>query len=145
MKAPIRFLALLIAIVVVAVAACFATLTLLTRDSNHNVDSHEWLHRELNLTPEEDAALKVIEQKYLLEHSHLEKEMKAAQAHLALILSEEDKHSERVTDAVHEIHRIHGNIQDLSIQHFFEMQTVLPQEKNAKLRQLAAEALSEPQ
>jgi hypothetical protein len=49
-----------------------------------------------------------------------------------------------VTEAVHALHAVHGRLQDLAIQHYYDMLAKLPPNKQERLRGLAVKALSTP-
>ncbi|MDA3874371.1 MAG: TolC family protein [Kiritimatiellae bacterium] len=50
-----------------------------------------------------------------------------------------------VEHAIHQLHEVHGELQNLSIVHFYKMISALPPEKQEKLRAMAVEALSQPE
>jgi Spy/CpxP family protein refolding chaperone len=113
-------------------------------NQHDQADGHLWLHEELGLTAEEAAAIDQFESPYREERSRLNAEFEKRIDRLASLLRESDGVTPEVTHAVHELHSVHGQLQELSIRHYFEMLSVLPPEKQAKLRQLAVEALSTP-
>ena len=106
---------------------------------------HAWLHRELDLTPAEAEAIDAFEAPYRSERARLEEAFDRHVQAIATLLESSDALTPAVTHAVHELHLVHGQLQELSIAHYFEMLSVLPPEKQARLRQLAVDALSTPQ
>lgn len=106
---------------------------------------HQWLHKELDLTVEEAAAIDAFEEPYRDERARLQKEFNARVQAIATLLENSDELTPEVTHAVHELHIVHGQLQELSIAHYFEMLSVLPPEKQEGLRELAIDALSTPQ
>ena len=60
---------------------------------------------------------------------------------LAAAMLEDKAFSERVAAAVERIHHAQGELQKLTIEHIFDMQTVLTPQQAEKLNKLAADAL----
>jgi hypothetical protein len=146
---PRKILAFLLLFGLMATASLvtLATLELMPRAdwSQHDAaDGHQWLHEELGLTAEEALAVDAFEAPYRAERARLSDEFKERIDRLAALLRESDEITPEVTHAVHELHLVHGQLQELSIRHYFEMLGVLPPEKQEKLRKLAVEALSTP-
>ena len=76
MKRALRLAALLLTVVVVAAAACFLTGRLLSHrpapGTGQGADTaHQWVHRELKLTSEQDQSLHPIEQRYAARRDEL--------------------------------------------------------------------------
>lgn len=111
-------------------------------DSNYG---HQWLHNELNLTEGEAAAIDAFEPEYREHRTALEIEFQEKIEELRVILITSDRFSPEVEDAIHELHQVHGQLQGLSIRHYFQMMRVLPPDKQARLKELAGQALSIPQ
>jgi Spy/CpxP family protein refolding chaperone len=107
--------------------------------------SHDWLHDELSLTKEESLKIEELEGPYQEKRSTLLVVFDERIRELSEILRTNDRATPEVDHAIHRIHEVHGNLQQLSIDHYFQMLEVLPPEKQAKLRSLAVEALSEPE
>ncbi|MDP0501452.1 MAG: periplasmic heavy metal sensor [Verrucomicrobiota bacterium JB022] len=106
---------------------------------------HAWLHQELGLSADEAARIDAFEADYRQERTELEAEFNRRIATLAQLLHDNDSYTPEVTAQVHRIHEVHGRLQELAIQHYYEMLSVLPPEKQARLRELAVEALSQPE
>jgi len=111
-------------------------------DQSHG---HVWLHKELGLTESEAERIDAFEADYREQRQQLLADFKGRIKHLADILRTNDSFSDEVTHAVHQLHEVHGKLQNLAIEHYYEMLSVLPAEKQARLRELAVEALSEPE
>lgn len=116
-----------------------------TRWAHDQPQGHHWLHEELGLTEEEAAAVDVFEPNYRRERSELLKEFHKRMGELKDILADQDSYSADVDVAIHRIHEVHGQLQELSITHYYDMLSVLPPEKQDRLRQLAVQALSQPE
>jgi Spy/CpxP family protein refolding chaperone len=106
---------------------------------------HHWLHEELALTPSEVATIEAFEADYRTQKEALLVQFKIKVAELGALLQVQSDVSPEVEHAIHELHIVHGDLQELSIRHYFQMLSVLPPEKQAKLRRLAGEALSVPE
>lgn len=106
---------------------------------------HEWLHEELNLTVQEKDAVQSFEKEYIQERALLLHKFNQRIEHLAELLTIKDELTPEVEHAIHELHLVHGQLQQLSIVHYYQMISVLPPEKQETLRSLAVEALSQPE
>ena len=143
-----KFSGLLLGIVLIAVITCVVTMSLLEHDNKrfHQGDeNHQWLHAQLNLNDEEDAKFHALEKDYKIKRLELEKLFYQEQEKLAKILRENDAFSPEVTQAIHNLHVVHGELQSLCIVHYYDMLAVLPDKKKDKLRALATDALSRPE
>jgi Spy/CpxP family protein refolding chaperone len=105
---------------------------------------HEWLEQELGLSRVELQAINQFVPEYHSERQKLELDFDQRITELGQILAANENYTDAVTHAVHRIHEIHGQLQELSIRHYFDMLRVLPPEKQQGLRDLASEALSRP-
>lgn len=106
------------------------------------LEAHAWLHRQLNLTPEQDKKLAAIEEPFHERTQAIEANIKTANQELAQILSEDQRYSDRVARAVENVHHAQGELQKATIDHFFEMRAILTTEQAAKLNKLAVDALT---
>ena len=143
----LRLLALLLTVVVVAATACFLTGRFLSRhqaSGGGHADAggaHQWVHRELHLTPEQDAALHPIEEKYATRRGELTTAIRQANAELARAIREDRADSPKVAAAVDKIHQAQGELQKVTLEHVFEMRQALTPEQYDKLLNLTAGAL----
>lgn len=108
-------------------------------------DGHQWLSQELNLTPGEVAAIDTFEPEYRQERATLQHHFQAKIDELRKEIVSSDEFSDEAKATIHELHIIHGELQELSIRHYYQMMRVLPPEKQERLREIAAKALSVPQ
>jgi nickel and cobalt resistance protein CnrR len=106
---------------------------------------HEWLHRELGLTPEQLDALKAIESKFESRERELTHHLHMANRDLAKVISEEKGYTPRVAAAVEAVHHHMGELQKASLEHVFEMRRVLTPEQGEKLLKLVADTLEHTQ
>lgn len=120
-----------------------------TRSSAIEVDTgpmaHSWLHGELNFSETERIEMEVMENVYQEDRSQVLDDFNVKIGHLAELLRTEDDLTPAVQEAIHQVHQAHGQLQELSITHYFDMLKILPPEKREKLRNLAARALSQPE
>ena len=105
------------------------------------ITSHEWLHKELSLTDEQTKKLEQVEMTHHQREASLSEAVKTANKSLAQAIKKDGKYSENVKKAVSAIHIAMGELQEATLQHLFEMQTVLDVQQARKLNELAANAL----
>lgn len=114
-------------------------------DPHAPMHGHQWLHEQLGLTEAESAAIDAFEGDYHQKKDALTAQFEARIAELRALLARQDAYSSEVDAAIHRLHEVHGALQELSIRHYYDMMGVLPPEKQAKLRELAVKALSQPE
>ena len=86
---------------------------------------HALLHRQLDLTAEQEAKLDRIEENFAGRRRTLELEMRAANVQLAQAIEAEHGYGPRVTEAIDETHEVMGTLQKETLQHLFAMRGVL--------------------
>ena len=146
MNRALRLAALLLTVAVVAAAACFLTGRFLSHHpapgTGQGADSaHQWVHRELQLTAEQDQALHAIEQRYATRRDELKTAIRQANAELARAIREDRADSPKVSAAVDKIHQAQGELQKVTLEHVFEMRQALSPAQYDKLLNLTATAL----
>lgn len=133
-----------LAVALVTGLASFAMVRWTARPSSANAgDAHAWLHRELNLTAEQEKALEPVEAAFAEKHQRLESALREANRHLAGVIAEDKAASPRVAAAVEHVHHCMGDLQKASIEHLFAMRAVLSPEQGDKLLKLAQRSLEE--
>ncbi len=143
MRLTVRALVLLIIVALIAGGACWLTARHLERQTrNQVVEAHPWIHSQLHITPEQDKALIPIEQRYSEKKKHYAELLRIANQELAQSILADQKDSNRVTAAVAQIHSAQGELQNATLQHIFEMRSVLTPEQYDHLLKMTAEALS---
>lgn len=143
MKSAARGLILLALIAAIAGTACWFTARYLNRTIHADKgDAHAWIHTQLGITPEQDRALGPIEQRYAEERKHHGEMLRIANAELGKAILEDRSDSDRVKAAVARIHEAQGELQNATLQHIFEMKSVLTPPQYEKLLQSTADALS---
>lgn len=141
----LKFISLLALIAVVAVSSCLAVFYLFLRPQLQHGVAHESFIQQLGLEGDLAAEIEKIEQEFETQRNALLYEFEIATKELADLLKTENDYSERVQKSITEIHRIHGELQSLSIQRYFVILGELPTDKQKVLRQLAAAGLSHPE
>lgn len=140
---------LIAGLILVCVIVSAVTSSLLTQKAGWSKydqdDGRQWLHKELNLTPEETAAIDAFESEYRQERAALQSQFQSKIEELRLEIISSEQFSDEVKETIHELHVIHGQLQELSIRHYYQMMQVLPPAKQERLRDIAAKALSVPQ
>ncbi len=150
-KEPNKFralLALAAGLILICVLVSWITSALIVggQDWKHDTGhGHEWLHQKLNLTEMEAAAIDALEPAYRRDRGKLQGQFQAKIEQLRKQITGSDKFTKKVNQTIHELHLIHGQLQELSIRHYYEMMQALPTDKQDRLRDLAAEALSTPE
>ncbi len=143
MNKPLQLVAMLIIVALVAAAACYVSARLFGRLSTSAGDAHEWVHKQLNLTQDEQKALEPIETKFAERKRDLMNEIRSANKELAEAIKQDQADSPRVSVAVEKIHQTQGKLQEATLEHVFEMKEVLAPEQYQKLLNLTADELNQ--
>lgn len=141
----LKIFAFVAGVAAVCAIVCWTMFHFAVPDDGHAEVGHEWLHEELGLNADEIAIIEGIEEDYEAKRKELERSFADKQRELANLLKEEKSYSDVVKEAVRGLHHIHGNLQALSIEHYYDMLETLPADKQQRLRDLAAKALSKPE
>jgi nickel and cobalt resistance protein CnrR len=143
MKKPLQLVAMLIVVALVAAAACYVSFRMFGPLRRSTVDGHEWIHKELDITPSEQKALEPIEAKFAERKRNLMAEIRSANRELAEAIKQDQADSPRVSAAVEKIHHAQGKLQEATLEHVFEMKEVLTPEQYQKLLNLTADELNQ--
>ncbi len=131
-----------VAVVAVAVLASFCTLRWSeSRHTSRHTDAHEWLHSELKITDAQHRALEPIEAKFAERNRVLREQLRAANHELALAIKKGRVDAPEISAAVGKIHLRMGELQQASIEHIFEMRSVLTAAQGERLLELAQQGL----
>ncbi len=145
----LTLVALALLMITICIGASFVTTQWFSKsqdDWSHDTPhGHDWLHEELDLNEQEEIAIDAFEGDYRRQRKALLNEFESRVGDLRQILVDTDQYVPEVDVAIHRLHEVHGELQELSIQHYYDMLSVLPTEKQDKLRQLAVKALSQPE
>lgn len=133
-------------VVVVAFAAAFAGTwlgqQLLSNGRQSETELHAFLHGDLNLDAAQTAKIEAIEQRFATRRKALELEMRAANAHLAEAMEAEHGYGREVTAAVDHTHHVMGEMQKETLEHLFEMRSVLRPDQAAAFDRAVTKALA---
>jgi len=141
MKKIISSLVFLLLVVVVAAFAAKLSCALKCRMLPAHHDTHDWIHTQLGLTPQQKATLDILERPYHEKRSGFEQGLAQANKELAEAIRSDGRDSDRVHAAIGKIHSNMGELQMLTISHVFEMKEVLSPEQYQKLLNFTADAL----
>jgi len=108
-------------------------------------NGHAWFHEKLDLTPEQSRQIEGFETEYQAERAKIIQNLNGEIQKLAEIIRTNESYTSEVTHGIHELHQVHGELQRLSIEHYYRMLQVLPPDQQERLRNMAVEALSEPE
>lgn len=103
---------------------------------------HEWLHSQLEITPEQEKQLAPIEQSYAQKRGALLARIESAGHDLAAVLEKVPVDRPAVDAALGNIHEAQGELQQVTIGHFLEMKEALSPEQAAKLLRWTRESIT---
>lgn len=104
-------------------------------------DFHQWLHDQLELTPEQEARLTPAEERFKTERARLQKALTTASGDLAHALGDPSKEPNELQPLITERHRLQGELQKLIMAHLLEKRALLTPEQQAKYRQWVHESI----
>lgn len=113
----------------------------LTRPDTHRDTLDAAVHRELDLTSEQDRRLEAIETSYAARKAALDAELRAAARDIATAVAEDHAESERLSRAIDRFHIAMGQTQREAIAHVFQMRAVLDPEQQARFDVIVREEL----
>lgn len=90
---------------------------------------HTIVHHELDLIPEQEQELERIEDQFAGRKAELEQRLRAANVALAEAIDRDKEYSEGVQAAIDEFHEAMGELQKMTIEHVFEMRSILTEEQ----------------
>lgn len=134
----------LAAIAMISAASSFLTLRMVNRDASSPAeDYHDWVHKNLNMTAEQERRSQKSERRYEETKRHLDEVIRLANSDLAERILQDKSYSPSVEKSVAEIHSAVGHLQKATLEHIFELKEVLDAEQYERLIELTAEGLSE--
>ena len=139
------FLALgFIALVLALAFCCYFTVKAVKAQwvhTHYGEGFDRFLHKELNLTDEQNRQIQRIEEEYRKQRSALERQIRVRNAELAAVIQEENTYSPRVQEKIEAVHQTMDNLQRITIEHIYAMYPHLTEAQKKKLQQLVANAL----
>ncbi|MBA3849692.1 MAG: heavy metal resistance protein [Opitutus sp.] len=134
---------LLFLLSVAAIAAGAAAVTeFWMRRSHPPEDAHAWVHRQLEITPEQDRRIAEMEKSFAQRRAVLMRRLHEANEELANAILEDRATSPKVGAVVRRIHSAQAELQQITLDHVFEMRAALTPAQYDKLLRLTADALT---
>ncbi len=103
---------------------------------------HDWLHSQLEITPEQEARLAPIEEAYAGQRDEILNRIQLAGQDLSAALNQTPVGSPAITDALAAIHEAQGELQRVTIEHFLKMKEHLSPEQSQRLLQWTRESIT---
>lgn len=103
---------------------------------------HAFLHDDLDLDARQSRQIEAIERRFATRRKVLELEMQAANAHLADAMKTEHGYGREVSAAVDHTHHVMGEMQKETLEHLFEMRSVLRPDQAEAFDQAVTKALA---
>jgi len=137
--------ALLIAVIAFAAAAIgvFAGRSVSPASKPAETELHALLHRELVLTDDQHRKLDAIEARFAIRRARLEAGMRDDNARLGAAIAAEKGYGPRVTAAIDHSHVLMGELQKATLEHVFEMRSVLTPEQAERFDRTVVKALTQ--
>ena len=134
----------LAAIIIISAASSVLTLRMVSRGEAYPAeDYHEWIHKKLSMTAEQEQRSLTSERRYEETKRHLDEVIRLANSELAERILKDKSYSPTVEKSVAEIHSAMGQLQKVTLEHIFELKEVLDAEQYQRLIELTAQGLSE--
>lgn len=96
-------------------------------------DFHGWMHEHLDITPEQHAKLEPIEAEFETQRTRLRGDIRAAGLEVAATISEKELDDVRLKTALDRLNKAQGDLQRLTLDHFFAMKRYLRPAQARKL------------
>jgi len=132
-----------VATILVAALVSYATARIATRGgSDEAIDFHLWLHRNLDLTEDQEVRLLPVERLFETERRRSAKEVEEAGRLLAeAIRSYSDADSPEIAAAHERLLGAQARLQQVTLDHFFAMKEYLDPEQRGRLLQWTHDSL----
>ena len=134
----------LAAIALISAASSFLTLQIVNHNATYPTeDYHDWIHKKLKMTPEQERRSLISERRYEETKRHLDEVIRLANLELAQNIQRDKSFSPSVKKSVADIHKAMGEIQIATLEHVFELKDVLDADQYSQLIALTVQGLSE--
>jgi hypothetical protein len=110
----------------------------------HLGQTEPWLHKQLNLTEAQKAALQGERERFEAEELRLEREMAEAQDALGHLIRQEKQVTPEMMKYLERINACHGELQRVTLVHLFDTHAQLDELRREVLLDLATTALRDP-
>lgn len=134
----------MLATIAVAAATSLAVLHWQGRVESVEPDFHHWMHHQLQLTPAQHKALEPIEQQYENNRRGIQRRIDSAGRDLAAAVRAGDGDSPAIRNALKELHIAQSELQQATLDHFFQMKEFLDPAQAEKLLQWTHDRLLHP-
>lgn len=129
-----------------ATAAAVSVAVTLLLGHRHSGDSeaelHAWMHANLKLSAEQDAALHSLESAYESRRLKLRAEIDEAGSDLAAALRKGDLQAPEAQEAMTRLDRLQAELRKATLEHFFAMKDHLDPAQSEKLLDWVAESIA---
>ncbi len=126
MKSPWRtFLALLLVTVIAAGFAAWVGVRYGLSRTPEGIDLDTAIHRDLDLTPEQDRQIHALEANFASQRAELQAEMRAANRELAQAITQRHSYDEEARRAVGRLHAAMSALQEKTIEHVLAIRALL--------------------
>ncbi len=112
--------------------------------TGHLGNEEPWLHKQLNLTPEQKAALRAEQANFESEEVRLERLMAEAQDDLSRLIRKDQEMTPDVKECLGRINSYHGELQRATLEHLFATYEKLDDPRRTVLLDLTSTALRDP-
>jgi Spy/CpxP family protein refolding chaperone len=106
---------------------------------------HALLHRQLDLTADQQAKLEKIEADFATRRNAIETGMRSDNSRLAEAIAAEQGYGPRVSAAIDHSHMLMGDLQKVTLEHIFAMRAVLRPDQKNKFDRAVVKALTDPE
>lgn len=104
-------------------------------------DAHAWIHRQLGISPEQEAAIAAVEHRFAEKRRDLLERIRLANVELGQAMLAAKAPAPPVAAAIRKIHDAQAELQQATIDHVFEMRGALRPDQYDRLLHLTAHAL----
>ncbi|RKF22785.1 periplasmic heavy metal sensor [Altericroceibacterium spongiae] len=125
---------IVLAILLAAAAGCLGALaaTQWSGEKQSGGGLHDFVHEELDLTPDQNARLNVLEDRFENKRIRLESTLRAANVDLATAMEAEHSYGPKVAAAIDRVHAQMGELQKATVRHVFAMRELLNEQQRKK-------------
>jgi Spy/CpxP family protein refolding chaperone len=105
-------------------------------------DFHAWMHEHLDITPEQHAILEPIEAEFEQQRTRLRNEIRTAGLEVAAAIGEANVNDARLKAALERLNKSQGELQRMTLEHFFAMKRYLRSAQAKKLLEWTHDSLA---
>jgi len=105
-------------------------------------DFHAWMHEHLDITPEQHEKLEPIEAEFAQQRVRLQADIRQADQALATVISAAEVNDPALQAALKSLNQAQGELQRLTLEHFFAMKRYLRPAQAKKLLEWTHDSLT---